>query len=195
LDKDEEVDKIEEVDKDKCKDKEEAVNTPEEAVNTPEEAVNTPEDACKYRYQIGSYVAAVYQGEWFVGQVLDKTKEPKALPAEDYIYVNFMQRVSKDKDLFKWPDRADKLNTLREDILFECGAPVPSKDTSTTRSITYSLTTHELKRANNLMNKDYYHIKFIFLGYRYRTFCKVAFFNGNGCQFNGYIFGCGFLVL
>jgi hypothetical protein len=35
-------------------------------------------------------------------------------------------------------------------------------DTSTTRSITYSLITHELKRANHLLNKAYYHIKFIY---------------------------------
>jgi hypothetical protein len=116
----------------------------------------------QYPYPTGSYVAAVYQGEWFVGQVLDKTNEPKALPADDYVFINFMQRVSKDKDLFKWPDKADKLNTLREDVLFECGAPVPSKDTSTTRSITYSLSTHEIKRANHLLNKAYYHIKFIY---------------------------------
>jgi hypothetical protein len=81
-----------------------------------EAATDNPQDV--YEYPTGSYVAAIYQGEWFVGPVLDKTNELKALPADDYIFINLMQRVSKDKDLFKWPDKADKLNTLREDVLF-----------------------------------------------------------------------------
>jgi hypothetical protein len=72
-----------------------------------------------------------------------------------------MQRVVKDMDHFKWPDKADKLNTLKEDVLFACGAPNPSKVTSSSRSITYSLSKSEQKKANSMIlsYKAYYHIK------------------------------------
>lgn len=151
------------VEEDKDEEQEEQHKEQEEAVS-----VDQPEDD----FPIGSYVAAVYQREWFVGQVLDKSKESKALKSDDYIYVSFMQRVQSGKDLFRWPDKADKLNTLREDVLFECGAPVPSHSTSTTRSISYSLTVHEIKRANHLMTKAFYHT--IFLVFSFYLFFRVA---------------------
>jgi hypothetical protein len=126
---------------------------------------DNPEDRCDY-YSVGSYVVAVYQGAWYVGQILDKKNEVNALPAEDYVFINFMQRVGKDIDLFKWPDRADKLNTLREDVLFACGAPIPSKATSSSRSITYSLSKIEQKKANSMIQhyKAYYHNKIYIWG-------------------------------
>ncbi len=52
------------------------------------------EDKWNY-YVVGSYVVLVYQGAWYVGQILDKKNEVNALPAEDDIFVSFMQRVEK----------------------------------------------------------------------------------------------------
>jgi len=142
------------VEEDEDQEQEEAVDNPQD------EAVDNPQD--ENRYPSGTYVAAVYQGEWFVGQVLDKSNESRALKSDAYIYINFMQRVQSGKDLFRWPDKADKLNTLQEDVLFECGAPVPSHSTSSTRSICYTLSIQEIKRANFLMTKAFYHTIFFF---------------------------------
>ncbi len=117
-----------------------------------------PEDGF---YTPGSYVVAVHHGEWFIGQILDKEKEPQAPKGGQYVYINLMRRLSEDRDLCKWPDKADKLNTLVEDVLFVCGAPAPCKDTSSTRSISYSLSCLENKRANHLLNKAY-HTKILY---------------------------------
>jgi hypothetical protein len=57
-----------------------------------------------------------------------------------------MQRLEKSGDLFKWPDKQDKLNTLREDVLFACGAPAPASTTSSSRSISFSLSKAEIKK-------------------------------------------------
>jgi hypothetical protein len=142
--------------------REEEINGREEEMHSREKEMGNPSEV----YPTGSYVVALYQGEWYVGQLLDKGKEKNALAAEDYVYLSFMQRVVKDRDLFKWPDKADKLNTLREDILFVCGAPIPSHATSSSRSITYSLSKTETKKANILLNKAYYyHTNLYFLGF------------------------------
>jgi hypothetical protein len=132
----------------------------EESVQT--EDIDDPEE-CQYHlyYPVGSYVVAVYQGAWYVGQVLEKTEEKLALPQDEYLYLSFMQRTEKSMDLFKWPEKPDKLNTLKEDILFACSAPTPSNATSSSRSITFSLTKAEIKKAYMLLNKAYYHTKFI----------------------------------
>jgi hypothetical protein len=131
-------------------------------------------------YLPGSYVTAVYQGEWYVGQVLDKKMEKNALPTDDYVYLNFMQRVVKDTDLFKWPDKADKLNTLTEDVLFVCSAPLPSPATSSSRSITYVLSKDDTKKANIMLNKAYYHTIF-------NVFVWLANLN---CKFSDYFHTC-----
>jgi hypothetical protein len=73
-----------------------------------------------------------------------------------------MQRTALGADTFKWPDKADKLNTLREDVLFVCDAPKPAVCSSSSRSITYSLSKSEIKKANMLLNKAYYHTKFVY---------------------------------
>jgi hypothetical protein len=126
------------------------------------EKVDDPEE-CQYPYYpAGSYVVAVYQGAWYVGQVLEKKNEKQALPQEEYLYINFMQRLEKSGDLFKWPDKQDKLNTLREDVLFACGAPAPASTTSSSRSISFSLSKAEIKKAYMLLNKAFYHTKLIF---------------------------------
>jgi hypothetical protein len=77
-----------------------------------------------------------------------------------YVYLSFMQWVMKDRDLFKWPDKDDKLNTVLEDVLFVCSAPLPSPTTSSSRSIMYGLSKDDTKKANAMLNKAYYHTIF-----------------------------------
>jgi hypothetical protein len=139
-------------------------------------------------YPVGSYVVAVYQGAWYIGQVLHKINETQALPQDEYLFLNFMQRLDKNGgDLFKWRDKQDKLNTLKEDILFACGAPTPSQATSSSRSITFSLSKAETKKANMLLYKAYYHTKFIFyiLFLPSSYFCLCAWMHqwSGGCQY------------
>ncbi len=112
----------------------------------------------------GTYVVAVYQGAWYLGQVLDKKEERLALRQQEYTYVSFMQRVGGSGDNFKWPEKPDKLNTLREDVLFVCGAPIPAAATSSSRNISFTLSPAENKKAHMLLNKAYYHT-FLILGY------------------------------
>lgn len=105
-------------------------------------------------YPVGTYVVAIYQNKWFVGQVLDKTAESRALPGQEYLYVNYMERS--DSNALKWPQRVDKLNTHKNDVLFCCSAPTPSTHTSSTRSLTYSLSNDDLKKADELfLSKDF----------------------------------------
>jgi hypothetical protein len=107
-------------------------------------------------YPAGVYVVAVYQEEWYVGQVMEKEGEPEAEKGDEYIFVNFMMRTVGDK--LQWPRRLDLLNVLKVDILFTCQPPTPSAGTSSSRSITYSLSKEELKKAKHLfmLNKAYY---------------------------------------
>jgi archaellum component FlaD/FlaE len=123
-----------------------------------EERVDDPEE----EYQPGSFVAAVYDDLWYVGQVLDKNKEKLASKSENYIYISFMQRVGGGGDNFKWPNKPDKLNTLKKDVLFICSVPAPSAGTSTSRNNSFSLSQDEKKKANMLLNKAYYHTFFVF---------------------------------
>jgi hypothetical protein len=120
--------------------------------------VDDPEE----EYQPGSFVAAVYDDLWYVGQVLDKNKEKLASKSENYIYISFMQRVGGGGDNFKWPNKPDKLNTLKKDVLFICSVPAPSAGTSTSRNNSFSLSQDEKKKANMLLNKAYYHTFFVF---------------------------------
>jgi hypothetical protein len=84
----------------------------------------------------------------------------KRLATDDYVYLSFMQAVMKDRDLFKWPDKADKLKTLMEDFLFIYSVPLPSPATSSSRSIMYALSKDDTKKANVMLNKAYYHTIF-----------------------------------
>jgi len=97
----------------------------------------------KEEYIPGSFVVAVYAGQWYVGTVLDK-KEKLALNREDYVYVSFMKRVDSVNDTFRWPDKVDKLNVLKEDLLFKCDAPSPVAGTSSSRKISYTLSKVEI---------------------------------------------------
>lgn len=113
-------------------------------------------------YLPGSYIVAMYQGDWFVGQVMDKNGEPEAEEGEEYLLVNFMERTGGDR--LKWPARLDILNTLKDDVLFSCLPPTPCVATSSSRSTTFSLTPAETKKANILykISKAYYPIQIFF---------------------------------
>lgn len=69
------------------------------------------EPAPEALYPPDSFVVALYQGEWFVGQVLGKEGEPEADLREEYVLVSFMERTT--GDLLKWPRRVDILNVLK----------------------------------------------------------------------------------
>ncbi len=102
---------------------------------------------------------AVYGEDWFVGEVRDKEAEPKAEESENYVFISFMRRTA--GDLLQWPKCLDLLNVLKDDILFSCQAPTPSRATFSSRSTTFSLSKSDLKIANNLfmLYKTYYPTK------------------------------------
>jgi hypothetical protein len=113
-----------------------------------------------------SYIVAMYQGDWYVGQIMAKEGEPEAEEDDRYLLVSFMERTS--GDLLKWPRRSDILNVLKEDILFACEPPTPCAATSSSRSVTYSLSRAESKKAKNLfMTKAYYPTTISFISFTY----------------------------
>jgi hypothetical protein len=80
-----------------------------------------------------SFVVALYQNDWYVGQVLSKEGQPEAEEGDQYVLVSFMERFH--GNTFKWPNKMDVLNVVKDDILFSCQPPVPSAATSSTRVI------------------------------------------------------------
>ena len=76
------------------------------------------------------------------------------MPDDSYIFVNYMERIA--LNMFKWPPKADKLNTLKEDVLFACLPPQPANTTSSSRAITYVMTEAELKKAREMFSQVYY---------------------------------------
>jgi hypothetical protein len=60
-------------------------------------------------------VVALYQGDWFVGQVMNKDGNPEAEMSEDYILVSFMEKMK--GDLLKWPRHLDILNVLKVGLI------------------------------------------------------------------------------
>lgn len=124
----------------------------EVAMNSQEEEEADKGEDC---YPIGQYVAAVYQGQWYLGQVIDKKDEARALQDPLYLYVSYMERVA--MNIFKWPVKIDKLNTLKEDVLLACQPPLPSSSTSSSRNITYSISKEDISKVVDLFLKDYNH--------------------------------------
>jgi hypothetical protein len=122
----------------------------EEEQDEPEEQNQVKNKDKKYKqdYPAKSFVVAVYQADWYVGQVLDKEGEPEAEEGDQYLLISFMERTK--GDLLKWPQKPDILNMLKDDILFLCQPPVPCASTSSSRSISMSLTKAELKKAKEM---------------------------------------------
>lgn len=70
----------------------------------------------------GDFVTAVYQNQWFVGQVSAVTEEPRLHATHPYT-VNYMQYIGTNQ--FRWPATPDPLLTHKDDILTEVKPPVP----------------------------------------------------------------------
>ncbi len=73
------------------------------------------------QFPVGCYLVAVYEGEWHVGQVVDKKESKIHDLGPKYVHVNFMEKVS--GKFLKWPARKDIINVFGEDILFQCHEP------------------------------------------------------------------------
>jgi hypothetical protein len=102
------------------------------------------------------FVVAIYQGDWYVGQVLKKDGEPEADLDDSYVFISFMERAQ--GDLLKWPQRSDMLNTHKDDVLFVCEPPIPSASSSSSRSTTFALSKSDLNKAKQMfmLAKAYY---------------------------------------
>jgi len=68
--------------------------------------------------QIGGYVAAVYDEQWYIG-VVTETDESEA-------HIKFMSRAGKVEGSFKWPTPPDEIWLQFNDIITEIPPPVPS---------------------------------------------------------------------
>lgn len=118
-------------------------------------AEQDPED---YQYLPESFVVVLYERDWYLAQVLDKDVEPEAESGDGYVFLNFMKKTHTGES-FQWPSIADRLNVLKEDILFVCDPPVPSAGSSSSRKTTFSLSKGDLKKAKAmLMQKQAYYL-------------------------------------
>jgi hypothetical protein len=78
------------------------------------------EEKVKQHYEVGEFVAAVYEGQWLLALVdIDQDKAGKT-----HVNLNYMKKVGRNQ--FKWPKYQDLLLTQREDILTKCSAPIDS---------------------------------------------------------------------
>jgi hypothetical protein len=90
----------------------------EEGENKMENAKHVEMEAEPEMFEVGDFVAAVYEGQWLLAQVdIDQDQA-----GDTHINLAYMERVGKNQ--FKWPKQDDRLLTLREDILFKCDAPI-----------------------------------------------------------------------
>jgi hypothetical protein len=108
--------------------------------------------AVDQHYPAKSFIVAVYQGDWYVGQVMDKEGEPEAEESDCYLLVSFMEKMKGDQ--FKWPNRSDILNVLKDDVLFSCAPPIPGPSTSSSRFNSYLLSKKDLAKANKMFTKN-----------------------------------------
>lgn len=71
-------------------------------------------------YAVGSYVAAVYDHEWYVAQV--EAEEPEN-ECQGFTLLKYMER--KGKNQFVWGEKKDTLKTINRDILRKVDPPIP----------------------------------------------------------------------
>lgn len=119
-------------------------------------------------YPVGCFVTAVYEGDWYYGQVVDKRMEPEAEPDNDYLFITFMERDRIGEDSMRWPTRADMLNIPLSDVLFGCNPPLLKSCTSSSRSASYEMSKEDIKTTKRLFksklsSKENYPIKLILL--------------------------------
>ncbi len=123
-------------------------------------------------YLPASYVAVMYEGNWFVGEVIDKGRDPEAEEGDNNVFINFMQHGQQGSqgECLVWPRKVDRLNVLKEDILLACQALLPNPSVSTFRGVTYSLSKAEIEKTKKLFIrfKAYYPIKMWNIEFFYR---------------------------
>ena len=74
--------------------------------------VDEEEEVPKERLGSGTIVVAVYEGEWFVAEVINQDNVPK-----DYVRLSYMTMKGLNK--FAWPEKKDIFITYKDDILLE----------------------------------------------------------------------------
>jgi len=111
-------------------------------------------------YRPCDYVAAVYEDDWHIGQVLDKEVEPEADPDQNYVYLNFMEK----RKQLRWPEKVDMLNVHRDDILCHVRPPTLTVGCSSSRSVSFQLESTDLKKVVSSFNtyQDYFLFKLTF---------------------------------
>jgi len=63
---------------------------------------------------VRDFVTAVYESEWFIGQVSAVTEEPDLCTTHPYT-INYMEHIGTNQ--FRWPKKPDTLLTNKDDIL------------------------------------------------------------------------------
>ncbi len=81
-----------------------------------DEPNTNPSDPIRIHPKEGDYVAAIYEGKWFVGKVLDADE------TDGELQITFME--TKKFNMFQWPNREDVLWTAPEDILCVLAPPI-----------------------------------------------------------------------
>ena len=115
-------------------------------------------------YPVGSFVTAVYEGDWYLGQVLDKKLEPEAEEDADFIYVNFMERSQiGSSNGFRWPVKLDMLNVQLSDIIMRCDPPNLNSCTSSSRMASYVMSQKDHTATKRIFKsrKEFYPIRTI----------------------------------
>jgi len=106
----------------------------------------------------GKLVVVVYEGEWFVGEMLkeDAAKVPKGYHSVSYATI-------KGKNMFSWPDKKDIMLTVTEDILLSDITVEPKNSRGH-----FGLKQNILKKVETLMVVVYLNFYFIFLIYFFK---------------------------
>ena len=110
-----------------------------------EELEDDPLPSADVHYPVDSFVVAVYQNKWYVAKVLDKDKEPGAEQGDEYILLSFMEQAA-DRNCFKWPEKKDILNTLKDDVIYKMKHP-PSISGATSSRVSCAIAWTEFDRA------------------------------------------------
>jgi hypothetical protein len=73
-------------------------------------------DSIEESYDAGDFVACVYDGKWYVGEIMNVDKEDKD------IEIKFMEKT---KELFRWPRKEDKIWVPFSNVLCAVSPPTP----------------------------------------------------------------------
>lgn len=92
----------------------------EEEDDSNEEEESVPVVRKEPEFRVGTYVAAVYDSQWYIAQV--EAEEPEN-ECEGFTLLRYMQR--KGPNQFVWGEKVDTLKTINEDILSKLPPPHP----------------------------------------------------------------------